>query len=207
MRELTFYSNPQSRGRIVHWMLEELAEPYNTVWIDYSEGIKSAEYLAINPMGKVPAVKHGDAVITECPAICAYLASVFPAKQLIPAADDPQLASFYRWLFFAGGPLEMVITVKNMKWDVTPESSRTLGFGNFQDTFDALEKALTPGPYICGEQFTAADVYVGASVYWGLSFGAIEKRPVFEAYSARLNERPALQKANKINDEKVAQSA
>jgi len=206
MSDITLYTNPQSRGRIITWMLEELGEPYDTVWVEYGEPMKSADYLAINPMGKVPAVSHGEAVVTECAGICSYLAARFPEKQLIPSKDDPKLAAFYRWLFFAAGPLEMATTVKNMKWEASEESSRMVGFGNFQDTYNALEAALTPGPFICGDQFTAADVYVGASVYWGLSFGTLENRPVFEAYSARLNERPALIRANQINDEKAAEA-
>ncbi len=203
MPEIAFYTNPQSRGQIVHWMLEELAEPYETNWIEYGEQMKSAEYLAVNPMGKVPAVVHKGKVITECAAICAYLAASYPEKGLIPPVGDPRLADFYRWLFFAAGPVEQATTVKSMQWEASDEQSRMLGFGSIVSTFDALELALEPGPYVCGEQFTAVDVYVGSALNWGMMFGTIDKRDAFETYVARLVERPALKNMQAINHERV----
>jgi glutathione S-transferase len=204
MSDLIFHTNPQSRGRISHWMLEELGEPYDTVWLEYGVGTKSPEYLAINPMGKVPTLQHGSAVITEGAAICAYLADAFPEKNLIPPAGSPARAAFFRWLFFAAGPLEMAVTSRSLNWQVPDGRSMMVGFGSYEDTLHALELALTPGPYICGEQFTAADVYVGANIGWGLMFGTIEKRPLFEAYVARINARPAAQRANEINAKHLA---
>lgn len=200
MSDMVFYTNPQSRGRIVHWMLEEVGQPYETVWLEYGPKMKSADYLAVNPMGKIPALKHGDAVVTEAAAICAYLADRFPEKKLAPATSDPARAAYYRWLFFGAGPLEMAATAKAFGWQVPEGKSGVVGFGCYEDTINALEKALTPGPYICGEQFTAADVYVGSSLGWGMMFGTIEKRPVFEAYVGRLNARPAAQQTNRLNE-------
>ncbi|WVM89770.1 glutathione S-transferase N-terminal domain-containing protein [Halopseudomonas pachastrellae] len=123
MHGLTLYSNPQSRGRLVHWMLEELQIPYETVWIDYGDEMKSAHYRAINPMGKVPALMHGDLLITECAAICAYLADRFPRTQLAPPVDDPRRAAYLRWLFFAAGPLEQAITARKLDWEVAEGAS------------------------------------------------------------------------------------
>ena len=203
MSDLVFYTNPQSRGRIAHWMLEEIGAPYDTVWLEYGTGTKSPEYLAVNPMGKMPALKHGSAVITETAAICTYLADTFPEKNLIPPVGHPARAAFYRWLFFAAGPLEMATTAKSLDWKVPDGKNGFVGFGCYQDTLHALELALAPGPYICGEQFTAADVYVGSQIGWGLMFGTIEKRPVFEAYVARINARPAAQRANQLNAAKL----
>lgn len=200
MPTITHYTNPQSRGRITHWMLEELGEPYETVWLDYETTMQAPDYLGINPMGKVPAIKHGDTVITEVAAICTYLAARYPEKGLIPAIDDPALGTFYRWLYFAAGPLEQAITVHSQGWEVKPEQEMTVGFGNYTKTIETLKTALQNGPYICGEQFTAADVYVGAQLRWGLMFGTIEKTPVFEAYVERLSARPALQRSEQIND-------
>ncbi len=200
MSEITFYTNPQSRGQIVHWLLEELGAPYDTQWIEYGEQMKSAEYLAVNPMGKVPAIKHRNMVVTEVAAICTYLAVSYPEKGLVPATDDPQLANFYRWMFFAAGPLEMATTVKSVGWEATPEQSRMLGYGSYADTLSALESALAEGPHICGEQFTAVDVYLGSSLNWGMLFGGVEKRPVFEEYAARLHARPAAQRCVQINE-------
>lgn len=203
MSGLVFYTNPQSRGRIAHWMPEEVGEPYDTVWLEYGTGTKSAEFLAINPMGKIPALRDGDAVITETAAICAYLADRFPEKNLIPPMGTPARAAFYRWLFFAAGPLEMSVTAKSLDWPMPENRCRMVGFGSHQDTLRALELALAPGPFICGGQFTAADVYAGSSIGWGMLFGAIEKRPVFEDYVARINARPAALRAHRLNEARL----
>ena len=203
MSEIVFYTNPQSRGRIVHWLLEELAEPYDTQWIDYGEQMKGAEYLAVNLMGKVPAIKHLGAVVTETSAICTYLAASYPEKNLIPAVGDPALADFYRWMFFAAGPVEMATTVKSMAWEVEEGKQRSVGFGSHGDTMDTLELALDQGPYICGEIFTAVDVYLGSALIWGMMFGNLDKRPAFERYTASLVARPASQRAKQINEDRI----
>lgn len=201
MNKLVFYTNPQSRGRIVHWMLEEIGLPYETVWLEYGTTMKSSEYLALNPMGKVPALKHDNAVITETAAICAYLADRFPEKNLIPPLNHSDRADYFRWFFFAAGPLELAVTARAMNWQVPEGKNAFVGFGSYGETIDTLEKALMPGPYICGEQFTAADVYLGAQLGWGLMFGTIERRPLFEAYVERINARPAAVQANRINED------
>jgi glutathione S-transferase len=200
MKNLVLYTNPQSRGRIAHWMMEELAEPYETVWLDYTTSMHAPEYLAINPMGKVPALKHGKAVVTETAAICAYLATQFPEKQLMPAHAEGQ-AAFFRWLFFAAGPLEQAVTAKSQNWSVTPEQEGFLGFGNYNKTISTLANALQLSPYIAGEKFSAADVYVGSHLSWGMLFNSIEAQPVFEDYVARLKLRPAFIRSNQINDQ------
>jgi len=204
MKALIFYTNPQSRGRIVHWMLEELGEPYTTVWLAYGPEMKSDAYRKVNPMGKVPALQHGTAVVTEVAAICAYLADGFPDKGLAPPPGHPDRAPYYRWLFFAAGPLEMAVTARSLGWQVPEGRSAMVGFGSHAETMDALESALRPGPWICGDRFTAADVYVGSSLGWGLMFGTIEKRPVFEAYVKRFSARPAAVRAHLINEEQLS---
>lgn len=201
MSDLVFYTNPQSRGRIAHWMLEEVDRRYETVWLDFGPSMKSGEYLSVNPMGKVPALKHGSATVTETAAICAYLADRFPEKNLMPPLNHPSCGNYFRWLFFAAGPLEMAVTAKSFGWQVPEGKNGLAGFGSYNDTLNVLEKALAPGPYICGEQFTAADVYVGSQLGWGMMFGTIEKRPSFEAYIGRLQQRPAAQQATRINDD------
>jgi len=207
MSDIILFTNPQSRGQMAHWMLEELGEPYETRWIEYGEEIKGEAFLAINPMGKLPTIQHRGEVVTETAAICTYLAASFPDKGLIPPVGDPKLAAFYRWMFFAAGPLEQAVTTTTMGWEVTAERSRTLGFGSFEDTLNAVETALAPGPFVCGEQFTAADVYLGSHLMWGMQFGTIEKRPAFEAYVGRLMERPALQRCQQLNNERMAAQA
>lgn len=206
MSDLVFYTHPQSRGRIAHWMMEELAEPYTTVWLDYGTTMKAPAYLAVNPMGKVPALTHGSVVITEAAAICAYLADAFPEKHLSPPPGHADRAAYYRWLFFAAGPLEQAVTARAMGWQVPEGRSAMVGFGSYEHTIDALALALAPGPFICGERFTAADVYVGSSLGWGMMFGTIEKRPVFEDYVARLQARPAAVSAHRINEARISKT-
>ena len=194
---LTFYTNPMSRGQIARWMLEETGAPYETVILDYGTTMKAPDYLAINPMGKVPAIKHGGAVITECAAICAYLADAFPQAGLAP--DPAHRADYYRWLFFAAGPLEQAITNRAFGFAVPADKTMMAGYGSFEAAMDGLETAVSGKTYIAGDQFSAADVYVGSQIGWGLAFGSIEKRPAFEAYWAGISERPAYLRGKKID--------
>jgi glutathione S-transferase len=205
MTDLTFYTNPMSRGRIVRWMLEEVGAPYETVVLGYDTSMKSEDYLAVNPMGKVPAIRHGDTVVTECGAICAYLADAFAEKGLAPPLGDKRRGPYFRWLFFAAGPVEQAVTGKALGLLADAEKSRMVGYGTFDDTMDALETAVANGPYICGDAFTAADVYVGSSIGWGLQFGTMPKRPAFEDYFGRLAARPAAIRANQIDDALIAE--
>lgn len=207
MKPLTLYTNPQSRGRIIRWLLEELNVPYEVKVLQYGPEMKSAEFLALNPMGKVPVITHGDVVVTEAAAICAYLADQFADKQLAPAPDSAERAAYYRWMFFAAGPLEMATTAKAYNWRIDTDNAQAVGCGLYADTLNALETALTNGPYICGEQFTAADVYVGSHIEWGMMFETLEKRPAFIEYVQRLQARPAAIKANALDDALVPQPA
>ncbi|WP_193163345.1 glutathione S-transferase family protein [Microbulbifer hainanensis] len=204
--DLVFYTNPQSRGRIVRWMLEEIEAPYHTEVLDYGTSMKSPEFLAINPMGKVPAVTHNGNVITECAAICAYLAEAFPAAGLAPA-DDAERAAYFRWLFFTAGPLEAAITNRSVFGEEPPaEKKRMLGYGCYADAIDMLSFAVKANPYIAGTRFTAADVYVGAQIGWGLQFGTIEKRDEFSAYFERVSGREAFIRANALDDALVRET-
>jgi len=196
--ELIFYTNPQSRGRIVRWMLEEVGQPYRTEILDYATTMKAPAYLSINPMGKVPAIRHGNTVVTECAAICSYLADAFPAASLAPAPADR--GSYYRWLFFASGPLEAAWTNQALGVTIPREKERMAGYGNLALVLDTLEAAVAKGPYIAGPSFTAADVYLGSQLGFGLQFGMIEKRPAFVDYTGRLTARPAAIRAKEIDD-------
>lgn len=197
---LTFYTNPMSRGRIVRWMLEEVGEPYETVVLDYGTTMKSPDYLCINPMGKVPAIRHGDVVVTEGAAICAYLADMYPDRGLAPPPGNQQRGPYYRWLFFAAGPVEAAVTAKSMGLLAPADKKTMAGYGTFEETVDCLETALSHGPYICGNQFTAADVYVGSQIGWGMMFGNLERRPAFASYFDRLQSRPAAIRARELDD-------
>lgn len=202
---LTFYTNPMSRGRIIRWMLEEVGQPYETVVLDYASTMKGAEYLKINPMGKVPAIKHGDTIVTECAAICAYLADAFPQANLAPAAGSKERGPYYRWLFYAAGPVEAMTSNHAMGWVPTPERQRMFGYGSREAVLDTLEQAVTGRDYLVGDRFTAADLYLGSHIGWGLQFGTLEKRAAYETYFARLAARPAAKRANEIDDQLIAE--
>jgi len=195
---LIFYTNPMSRGRIVRWMLEEVGEPYETEVVFYGDAMKSASYRAINPMGKVPALRHGDQTITECAAICAYLADAFPTANLAPSPS--KRAAYYRWLFFAAGPVEAAVTNKALGFEATPKQSQTAGYGTFVDVMDTLEKAVSVPAFLTGDQFTAADLYLGSQIDWGLKFGTMDDRPAFHTYRDRITSRDAYHRANAIDD-------
>ncbi len=198
--ELVLYTNPRSRGRIARWMLEEVEQPYRTEVVDYGTTMKAPAYLAINPMGKVPALAHGDAVVTEAAAICAYLADAFPKAGMAPPAGDRMRAPYYRWLFFAAGPLEASVSNKAFGFVVPPEREPSIGYGSFERVMKALEDAVSASNYLLGEKFSAADVYVGSQVGFGLMFGTIEKRPAFERFWQRLTARPAYARARELDD-------
>jgi len=197
-KTLTFYTNPMSRGRIVRWMLEEVGQPYETVILDYATTLKGADYLAINPMGKIPAIRHGDTVVTEGAAICAYLADAFPEAGLAPALAAR--GDYYRWLFFGAGPIEAAVTARSLGFEPKPEQKRMAGFGCLDDALNALEKGVTAHEYLAGDRFSAADVYTGSQIGWGMQFGSIDKRPVFTAYWDRVSSRPAAVRAREIDD-------
>lgn len=201
--ELIFYTNPMSRGQIVRWMLEEVGAPYETRLLDYGSTMKAPDYLAVNPMGKVPAVVHGDRVVTECAAICAYLADAFPDAGLAPASDNR--ADYYRWLFFTAGPVEQAITAKHFGVEPDVDQQRMAGFGSLEAALGALEGAVTGGAFVAGDRFSAADVYVGSQIDWGLQFGTIPSRPAFETYVAPLRERAAYKRAKDIDNALIAE--
>ncbi len=203
--ELVLYTNPQSRGRIARWMLEEVGQPYKTEILDYASTMKAPAYLAINPMGKVPALRHGDAVVTETAAICAYLADAFPQAHLAPPPGDRLRAPYFRWLFFTAGPVEAATSNRALGFVVPPERERMMGYGNFAQVMNALDGAVSRGNYLVGDRFTAADLYVGAAIGFGLMFGTFEKRPAFEQYWQRISTRPAFLRAKELDEALVAE--
>lgn len=198
--DLVFYTNPMSRGRIVRWMLAEIGCPHRVELVAYGPAMRAPDYLAINPMGKVPALRHGDVVVTEAAAICAYLADAFPAAELAPAPGSRLRGPYLRWLFFAAGPLEAATTNKVLGVAVPDDKRGMVGYGSLEAVLDALEGAVKDRAFLVGERFTAADLYVGAQLGWGMQFGTIDKRPAFERYAAALLSRPAALRAKAIDD-------
>lgn len=200
MAEYTFFTNPMSRGQIGRWALHEAGAEYDQVLVDW--GNKPAALLKANPMGKVPTIVHhtvnGDFTISEAAAICAYLADAHPLHELAPR--DTERADYYRWMFFAAGPLEQAVITKAMGWEVPPEREMMVGFGSFDRVLDTLESHLDADEWVCGERFTMADVYLGSQVDWGLTFGTIPPRPAFAAYAERLQAREAYKAAKAIDN-------
>jgi glutathione S-transferase len=192
--QVVFYTNPMSRGRIVQWMLEEIGAPYETRTLSLEKGEhKTPAYLAINPMGKVPAIVHRGVVVTETAAICMYLADEFQAAGLAPKIGDPQRGTYLRWFLFGAGCIEPAILDKMLARPPV-ERKTALGYGSYEDAFKTLETALVPGPWILGERFSAVDVYVGSQVRFGFMTKALDPTPVLQKYADRCASRPALKK-------------
>ncbi len=202
---LVLYTNPQSRGRIVRWMLEEVAAPYRAEIVDYGPAMKSPEYRRLNPMGKVPTLVHGDRVVTECAAICAYLADAFPQSELAPPPGDR--ADYYRWMFFGAGPFEAAVTNQALAVHVPEEKRGFVGYGSLEEVLDALDLRLQKSPFLAGDRFTAADVYAGSQIGFGLQFGTIPTRPSFASYVSRITMRPAAVRARELDDAAAAARA
>lgn len=202
--ELVLYTNPMSRGRIARWMLEEVGQPYRADIIGYGPPMKG-DYRTVNPMGKVPTLTHGGTIVTECAAICAYLADAFPGAGLAPEHGSKLRGPYYRWLFFGAGPTEAAVTNRALGVVVPDERRAMVGYGSFETVMDTLEHAVTQGEYLLGDQFSAADVYLGSQILWGLQFGSMEKRPAFEAYARRIADRPAAARARAIDDALLAE--
>lgn len=202
MAQFTFYHNPMSRGAIAHWALIEVGADFETVLVEW--GAKPAGLAKANPMGKVPTLVHHhgdhDHVVTEAAAICHYLAHTHPDSGLLP--NDHEAASYFRWLFFAAGPVEAAVTAKAMGWEVDEEKRAMAGFGTYDLVVDTLDEWLSDHDFVCGDRFTMADVYVGSQVDWGLMFGSIPERDGFKAYQQRIQARAAY-KAARAADAKL----
>ena len=195
--EIVFYTHPMSRGRIVHFLLEELGAPYDMRLLDFDKRAhKAPEYLAINPMGKVPAIVHRGVVVTETAAICVYLADEFSSAGLAPKIGDAQRGTYLRWFFFGAACFEPAVVDKMLERPPAKHQG-AVGYGTYEDTVNALEKALDPGPYILGERFSAVDVYVGSQIHHSLTTKALEPRPSFQKYADRVSARPAMQRLPK----------
>jgi glutathione S-transferase len=205
MPDYTFYTQPMSRGQIARWALHEAGADYGQVLVNLAD--RPAALLAINPMGKVPTIVHHDSgsdrVITEGAAICHYLAEMHPQAGLLP--QDAEMADYFRWLFFAAGPLESAIVSTYLKFAPTPDQEKTAGWGNYDRTMAALEGHLAGRDFICGARFTMADVYLGSQLDWGLNFGSVPPNEAFVGYVQRLQARSAYKAAKAIDSALIAE--
>ncbi|MBD8679376.1 glutathione S-transferase family protein [Sphingomonas sp. CFBP 13720] len=203
MADVILYTNPMSRGRIARWMLEEVGVAYGVEMLAFGGTMKDAGYLGVNPMGKVPSIVHDGRIVTECAAICAYMADAFPSAGLAPT--DAERADYYRWMFFAAGPLEQALVNRSLGVVPTAQQEMMVGYGNYDHVVATLERAVAAHPYITGDRFTAADVYVGSHVMWGLQFASLPKLDAFVAYVDRLADRPAHVRASTLDDAAMAE--
>ena len=206
MSNLTLYHAAPSRSSIALWMLEEVGEPYDIHLLSLKKGESRApDYLNVNPMGKVPALKHGDVVVTEAAAICTYLADAFPQARLSAPVGDPRRGLYLKWLFFGPSCIEPAIIDRAAP---RKEEARRgmLGYGDFDTVMDVVAKAVSKGPYLLGEQFTAADVVIGSGIRWGMMYKGVPERPEFVAYAGRVAERPAAKRAT-AKDQELAAAA
>jgi len=201
MAEIKFYTHPRSRGRMIRWMLEEVGANYDPVYLEYG-AMNGEEYRHINPMAKVPAIVHGANIVTECAAICAYLADTFPDAGLAPPPNARAL--YYRWMFFASGPLESAIINQALGVELEAEQKGFVGYGDMGRVLDTLETAVGKHKFITGDEFSAADVYLGAQLSFGLQFGTVEKRKTFEDYVQRATDREAFRRAAALDDAVLA---
>ncbi len=205
--DLVFYTHPHSRGRVVRWMLEEVGAPYRTEYLNFGSqepgGMKAADYLAINPMGKVPTIIHNGTTVTEVDAICTYLADAFPEAGLAPPPADR--GAYYRWIFFTAGPFEAAITNKTLEIEVSDDQKRFVGYGNYEDVLNTVEAALDRNDYIAAKHFTTADLCLGSQIGFGMQYGGVEKRPAFECYWERVSSRPAMKRAEEVDNTAAAQ--
>jgi glutathione S-transferase len=203
MADYTFFTNPMSRGQIARWALHEVGADYEQVLVEWNE--KPADFLLANPMGKVPTIIHhadgGDRIVTEAAAICLYLAEMHPEVSLLP--NDAEMADYYRWTFFAAGPIEQSITSRALKYDPSPEQEVLAGWGSLERTVATLDQFLTSRTWVCGDRFTMADVYLGSSLDWGLTFGILPPKESLVAYAERIQARPAYKAAKAIDNDLI----
>jgi len=199
--KLTLYTNPFSRGRITRWALEETAQPYDVQVLEFGEQMRTPEFLALNPMGKVPTLVEGDIVVTEVAAICAWLAERFPECNLAPALGTPERATYLRWMFFIAGPVEMAMTARAMGWRIDAENRQAAGCGLPDELLDVIRQKLAQGGWLCGEQFTMADLLLSSHLGWNIFCKKLEPDPVFVDYVARAEARPAAQRANELDNQ------
>jgi glutathione S-transferase len=202
-RHVTFFHSPQSRSAGALILLEELGADYELQVLNLKKGEqRQRAYLAVNPMGKVPAIVHDGAVVTEQGAVCAYLADLYPEAGITPAIGDPLRGPYLRWLFYYGSSFEPALIDRSMKREPAPPSSSP--YGDYETMLKTLTDQLAQGPYLFGERFTAADVLWGTALRWTTMFKLVPETPVIAAYVARVASRPAVARAAKIDADLVA---
>ncbi|MDA3913367.1 glutathione S-transferase family protein [Oleiagrimonas sp.] len=200
---VTFFHAPHSRSGGTRALLEELGVDYDLQVLDLKAGTqREPEYLAINPMGKVPAIRHGKALVTEQPAVMLYLADLYPEKVLAPTIGDPLRGPYLRWMVYYGSCFEPAVVDRSQKRE--PALRATSPYGTWQEVLDTLSQQLETGPWLLGERFTAADVLWGTALNWTVGFDLVPDTPLFRAYIDRVMGRPAMQRATQMDAELAA---
>ncbi|MGY3442215.1 glutathione S-transferase family protein [Bradyrhizobium sp. USDA 4473] len=203
---VTLYYSPQSRATGTRVLLEELGAPYDLHILNMKAAEqRKAAYLAINPLGKVPAIRHGDALVTEQVAIFIYLADLFPQAGLTPALHDPRRGPYLRWIAYYGSSFEPAVIDHFMKREPAPITQSP--YADYDTMLGALEAQLAKGPYLLGDQTTAADILWGIALSWTMTFGIVPKRDVFVRYVERITARPAFQRITAADQDMAAAHA
>ena len=205
MEKIVLYTHPQSRGRNVVWMLEECGAEYETVLMNFGEDLHSPAYLAVNPMGKLPALKYGDTVITEASAIITFLADLFPQAQLAPAQVDGQRGEYYRWLFYTANSVEAALMEVAFQFPIQPAMRKSLGYGSMEQVIATLDVQLSKQSYLLGEHFQSCDLLLAGLLMFAIRTGTLSPTPNMQAYLGRITERTAYQKMLQIGEKQMAQ--
>lgn len=205
MEKIVLYTHPQSRGRNVVWMLEECGAEYETVLMNFGEDLHSPAYLAVNPMGKLPALKYGDTVITEASAIITFLADLFPQAKLAPAQVDGQRGEYYRWLFYTASSVEAALMEVAFQLPIQPSMRKSLGYGSMEQVIATLDGQLSKQSYLLGEHFQGCDLLLAGLLMFAIRSGALSPTPAMQAYLARITERAAYQKMLQMGEAQMAQ--
>ena len=205
MEKIVLYTHPQSRGRNVVWMLEECGAEYETVLMNFGEDLHSPAYLAVNPMGKLPALKYGDTVITEASAIITFLADLFPQAKLAPAQVDGQRGEYYRWLFYTASSVEAALMEVAFQLPIQPSMRKSLGYGSMEQVIATLDGQLSKQSYLLGEHFQSCDLLLAGLLMFAIRSGALSPTPAMQAYLARITERAAYQKMLQMGEAQMAQ--
>lgn len=205
MEKMVLYTHPKTRGRNVVWMLEECGAEYETVLVNLSSGLQDPDFLAINPMGKLPALQYGDAVITEAAAIITFLADLYPQAQLAPSVGTAERGGYYRWLFFSVNSVEAALMEAAFHFNITPDMRKTLGYGSLERVLQTIDSQLAKQPYLLGNAFQSCDLVLSGLLMLAIRSKTLTPTAAMQDYLARIMARPAFQAMLTISEQQQQQ--